>query len=109
MVGKDAQIYSKDPIWKIKGYAKAKADKQVIWHVHHKREIIFKKDSFTFEFNTARTLKKANRYFSTSANELEFLDPAIHSKIHKIQQKIIHKKNVSAKDTKFLISYSFSK
>lgn len=68
---KAVKSYCKD-FTKIENYEKAVADTATSWHCHHRLE----------EFVSVDWLKKHNDYYNVSPNELIFLTPSEHMRIH---------------------------
>ena len=69
---KRVKRYCREDISLINNYDKAIADKSQIWVCHHINEITF----------TRQELIKQNMYYNRPANELVFLTPAEHRKLH---------------------------
>ena len=70
-----AKKFCKEDISKIENYDKAIADKEIMWHCHHRTEIWWncsKKD-----------LIDNGCYYNRNACELIFLTPSEHMKLHK--------------------------
>lgn len=76
----------------IENYELALADKENVWHIHHKLEMFF----------TSNQLKKMKRYYQVPARELIFLSPSehcgnplLHVAVRKRSEE--HKKKISEK------------
>ena len=75
MIGDHIKKYCKDDISKIENCEKAIASK-ITWHCHHRAEIL---PCGIFSRND---LKKFDLYYNRPANELIFLLPKDHIKLH---------------------------
>lgn len=76
MISDHIKLFCCEDISKIENYDKAIADKNHIWHCHHRFETFW-------WFNTSMdALKKAGMYYHRPANELIFLTLEEHSRIH---------------------------
>lgn len=73
---KCAKRFCKEDISKIENYELAINDKSQMWECHHKAEIL---PCGRFSRND---LKKFNLYWNRPANELVFLTPSEHRKLH---------------------------
>ena len=71
---KIAKSYCKDDISLIENYDKAVADKNCVWHCHHRRETIYSRSE----------LKEIGEYYNRPACELIFLTPANHRRLHQL-------------------------
>ena len=58
----------------VENYYKAIADKEQVWHLHHRREID--------EMKSAKQLKDEGKYYNVTPEELIFLTVKEHNKIH---------------------------
>lgn len=76
MISKNVLKLCCEDISKIENYDKAIIDSVRIWHCHHRLETI------SNSIITVETLKKANMYYHRPANELIFLSPSEHAKLH---------------------------
>lgn len=83
MVNKNcAQKFCKEDITLIENYDKAMADMTNTWHCHHRDEIRTLPSGITV-FRSRQELIDNDRYFNCPANELIFLTPSEHKKLHK--------------------------
>lgn len=73
--------YCCEDISLIENYDKAINDKTQVWHCHHKAETL---PCGRFSRND---LKKFNLYYNRPANELIFLRPKDHKKLHQLGKK----------------------
>lgn len=81
MIGKNAELYCKDPLWKIMGYKEAKLDDSVVYDCHHKAGL----------YISSNELKKKGLYYNRPASELMFLHPYEHQLLHKNAKKMMKK------------------
>ena len=80
-----ANKYCKDDISKIENYEKAIADTTQTWHCHHIAEIKVLPSGITV-IRSIEELKEDKRYYNCPANELIFLTPTEHLRLHKTGQ-----------------------
>ena len=66
--------YCKNDISQIENYDKAIADKSQVWHCHHRRETIYSRSG----------LIEIGEYYNRPAEELIFLTPADHHRLHNL-------------------------
>lgn len=96
---KYAKQFCKDDISKIENYNLAINDKTQVWECHHRVEIL---PCGRFSRND---LKKFNLYYARPANELVFLTPSEHRKLHfkgkKISEETRRKMSESRKGKRF--------
>ena len=71
---RSAKAYCRDDISLIENYDKAIADKTQVWDCHHRRETIF----------TPKDLMEIGEYYNRPAEELIFLTPNEHHRLHKL-------------------------
>ena len=69
-----AKAFCKDDISLIENYDKAVADKNCVWHCHHRRETIYSRSG----------LIEIGEYYNRPACELIFLTPNEHHKLHNL-------------------------
>ena len=81
MISKNAELYCKDPLWKIMGYKEAKLDNTVVYDCHHKAGL----------YISSKELKKKGLYYNRPASELMFLHPYDHQLLHKNAKKMMDK------------------
>ena len=81
MISKNAELYCKDPLWKIIGYKEAKSDDSVVYDCHHKAGL----------YISSKELKKKGLYYNRPASELMFLHPYEHQLLHKNAKKMMEK------------------
>ena len=75
MIDKKRSIkYCKNDISLIENYDKAIADKSLVWHCHHRRETIY----------SAKELIDIGEYYNRPAEELIFLTPFEHIRLHQL-------------------------
>ena len=75
MINKEKiKSYCKDDISLIENYDKAIADKNQVWHCHHRRETIFSKSD----------LIEIGEYYNRPACELIFLTSLEHHRLHNL-------------------------
>ena len=86
---KNAKLYCKEDISKIKNYEQAIADKTQTWVCHHMTE--------TWWHCTAKDLIENDCYYNRKACELIFLTPAEHKSLH-------HKGKTFSEETRRKIS-----
>lgn len=88
-----AKQYCKDDVAKIENYDKAMNDTTQTWHCHHRLEIFDGERS-----RSARYLIMCNMYYNRPADELIFLTPSEHQRIHhtavKLRKKLPKVKNL---------------
>lgn len=84
-----AKRYCREDISKIENYEKAKYDLYCTWYCHHRDEIKTLPSGIKV-LRTLADLVEADRYFNCPANELIFLTPTEHIRIH--QQAGTYKK-----------------
>lgn len=77
MIGKGVWKFCNGDVSKIENYDNAIADRFVSWHCHHRREIL--PDG---SFITKDELKRKNLYFNRPPEELIFLRPKDHLRLH---------------------------
>ena len=68
----NVKLFCKDDISLIENYDKAIADKEEVWHCHHRRETIYTKNG----------LIEIGEYYHRPAIELIFLTESVHRAIH---------------------------
>ena len=88
---KYAKKYCRDELSKIENYDKAIADNTQTWELHHRNE-------FTLDgkfAHTANELKEMNMYFKRPANELIFLTPSEHIRLHMKNISEEHRRKMS--------------
>lgn len=90
--------FCKEDPSKIENYDKAIADETQTWHCHHRDEVKVL-PSGIMVIRSVEELIENCRYFNCPANELIFLTPAEHSKLHKLH-------NAISEETKMKISKS---
>lgn len=73
----DLKMYCSDDISMIENYDKAIADKENIWHCHHRLEI-----GSNGERVSHKDLKRSGLYFNRPASELIFMLGSDHNKLH---------------------------
>lgn len=73
--------FCKDDISMIENYDKAIADKTQTWDCHHRDEIRTLPSGMTV-IRSRQDLKDAGRYYGCPANELIFLTPNEHRRLH---------------------------
>ena len=88
--------YCSEDISKIENYDKAIADTTQVWECHHRDEIGVL-PSGMIDYRSKAELIKNNMYYGCLANELIFLTPAEHRRLH-------HKSKTLSSDTKAKIS-----
>ena len=71
--------YLEGDITKIENYKLALADKDIVWHCHHRRELVPDR-------KTAIELIEMGLYFNRPPEELVFLTPEEHMRLHGIGQ-----------------------
>lgn len=74
-----AKAYCKE-YWKIENYEQALADGEQTWHCHHRKE--------TDDGITQKELKKMGLYFNRPYDELIFLTPIEHKRLHQLGKKL---------------------
>lgn len=84
-----ANKYCKEEIFKIENYAEAMNDGVQTWHCHHKDEIKVLPSGITV-IRSIEELKEDERYYNCPANELIFLTPTEHLRLHKTGQARSH-------------------
>ena len=77
MISKTAIKYCRDDISNIENYDKAIADKENIWHCHHR----FETDCPLF-LMSMEELKEQDLYYNRPADELIFLTKKEHYRLH---------------------------
>ena len=88
---KQAIKYCKNDISLIENYDKAIADKTQIWHCHHRRETIYSRSG----------LIEIGEYYNRPAEELIFLTPNEHHRLHNLGKPAWNKgKHLSAETRK---------
>ena len=86
-----AKSYCKDDISQIENYDKAIADKSQVWHCHHRRETIYSRSG----------LIEIGEYYNRPAEELIFLTPNEHHRLHNLGKPAWNKgKHLSAETRK---------
>lgn len=92
-----AKMYCKDDISTIENYAKAIADTTQTWECHHKDEIITLPNGKNV-YCSKQDLIDDDRYFGCPANELIFLTPNEHRRLHHAGKSLTaeHRKKLSA-------------
>ena len=86
-----AKSYCKDDISLIENYDKAIADKSQVWHCHHRRETIYSRSG----------LIEIGEYYNRPAEELIFLTPNEHHRLHNLGKPAWNKgKHLSAETRK---------
>lgn len=81
-----ARQYCKDDVSKIENYEKAMNDTTQTWHCHHRLE--------TFDGERSRPayyLIMCNMYFNRPADELIFLTPSEHQRLHHEYKQLLNK------------------
>ena len=78
---KAARKYCREDISLIENYDKAIADKDVMWHCHHRDEVKVLPSGIV-AIRTQWELRDDGRYFGCPANELIFLTPSEHHSLH---------------------------
>lgn len=73
--------FCNEDIDKIENYDKAITDSSKTWHCHHRDEIRTLPSGITV-IRSMQDLKDTGRYYDCPANELIFLTPSEHQKIH---------------------------
>lgn len=81
MISVNTKKFCKEDPSMIENYDKAIADETQIWHCHHRDEIRTL-PSGMIAIHSREELKEIGRYYDCPANELIFLCPADHSKLH---------------------------
>ena len=83
--------YCKNDISQIENYDKAVADKTQVWHCHHRRETIYSRSG----------LIEIGEYYNRPAEELIFLTPNEHHRLHNLGKPSWNKgKHLSAETRK---------
>ena len=83
--------YCKNDISQIETYDKAVADKTQVWHCHHRRETIYSRSG----------LIEIGEYYNRPAEELIFLTPNEHHRLHNLGKPAWNKgKHLSAETRK---------
>ena len=83
--------YCKNDISQIENYDKAVADKTQVWHCHHRRETIYSRSG----------LIEIGEYYNRPAEELIFLTPNEHHRLHNLGKPAWNKgKHLSAETRK---------
>ena len=83
--------YCKNDISQIENYDKAIADKSQVWHCHHRRETIYSRSG----------LIEIGEYYNRPAEELIFLTPNEHHRLHNLGKPAWNKgKHLSAETRK---------
>lgn len=83
--------YCKNDISLIENYDKAIADKSQVWHCHHRRETIYSRSG----------LIEIGEYYNRPAEELIFLTPNEHHRLHNLGKPAWNKgKHLSAETRK---------
>ena len=77
-------IKDDDLISQVENYQEAKADKNVMWHLHHRLAI-------TFNLNV-KQMREWNIYNFCDPEDLIFLTPKCHRRIHTEHAKLLKKK-----------------
>ena len=62
----------------IENYEQAMADSTTVWHIHHRRETIFSR----------RDLMDIGEYWHRPADELIFLKPIDHHRLHNVGKQL---------------------
>ena len=86
-----AKSFCRDDYTKIENYKEAVNDNTQTWELHHRNE-------FTFDgkfAHTAKELKEMNMYFKRPANELIFLTPSEHRRMHNMNMTDETRKKIS--------------
>lgn len=73
MISKNIEIFC-DEYWKIENYILAVNDLTQTWHCHHRLE--------EYLWVSKEYLKKIKRYYHVPADELIFLPPKAHRRLH---------------------------
>ena len=79
MISKTAIKYCRDDISNIENYNKAIADKENIWHCHHRFET-----DCPLLLMSKEELKERDLYYNRPADELIFLTKKEHHRLHEI-------------------------
>ena len=86
-----AKSFCRDDYTKIENYKEAVNDNTQTWELHHRNE-------FTLDgkfAHTANELKEMNMYFKRPANELIFLTPSEHRRMHNMNMSDETRKRIS--------------
>ena len=86
-----AKSFCRDDYTKIENYKEAVNDNAQTWELHHRNE-------FTLDgkfAHTANELKAMNMYFKRPANELIFLTPSEHRRMHNMNMTDETRKKIS--------------
>lgn len=86
-----AKSFCRDDYTKIENYKEAVNDNTQTWELHHRNE-------FTLDgkfAHTANELKKINMYYHRPANELIFLTPSEHRRMHNMNMSDETRKKIS--------------
>ena len=86
-----AKSFCRDDYTKIENYKEAVNDNTQTWELHHRNE-------FTLDgkfAHTANELKEMNMYFKRPANELIFLTPSEHRRMHNMNMSEETRKKIS--------------
>ena len=78
---KNVKSYCKEDIALIENYDKAIADDSQVWDCHHRNEIKVLPSGITV-ICSSKELIENGRYFKCPANELIFLTPSEHNRLH---------------------------
>ena len=73
-----AKSYCKDDISLIENYDKAAADKSLVWHCHHRRELVMSR----------KELIEIGEYYNRPACELIFLTKSEHMRLHHLDKPL---------------------
>ena len=82
-----AKLLCKEDISLIENYDKAIADDTQTWHCHHRDEVKVLPSGVKV-IRLSKELKDKGRYYNCSANELIFLTPSEHSRLHHKDMKL---------------------
>lgn len=90
----NAKSFCKEDITKIENYDKAIADTTQVWHCHHRDEVKVLPSGISV-IRSRQELKANNRYYNCTANELIFLTPKEHRRLHNIHRSEETRKKLS--------------
>lgn len=74
MIGNDVDCVCSDSLCDVEGYLAAMLDTRQVWHLHHKVGAVCDRNK--------ETLIEMDLYYHRPANELVFLPPDVHTRLH---------------------------
>lgn len=83
---KQVKAFCREDISLIENYQEAVADKETMWHCHHRDEIRFLPSGMV-ALRSKQELKENGRYYHCPANELIFMRSKEHRALHSHYQK----------------------